>query len=490
MVIVPLFVNAQSISDAINWSFENESGNARYESMSGAFGALGGNLSAISNNPASGAVFELSRLGFSLISNDNSLTSSYTSNQNTISSGNSTYQAGLIYVFKNYGSGNLNKFSLGLNFQTISNFTNEIKISGRSQNSVDTFFINNAIGVNLNNISVGSNETTSGVYKWLGDNLGYYAQQAFLGYQSYLLNYDTENNSFFSLAKYENGVNQDHLIFSSGFNNQASLNLSWQFKDNLYWGVNLNFNDVLVEKELRHVESNFDSDSPITDIDFRNYLTTNGNGFSVQAGLIYKIGTVRLGVSYSTPTYYNFEDNLEQYIKTRSIDVDNVTYTDIVDPNVTNVYLYDFKSPSKLAFSGAAVINNMLIISADITNKNYSQSEFKHRNFNVYESLNNAIQKNLKNAMDYKIGSEIKLNKFSMRAGYKALNNPYQNSEKKYLTSQSFGLGYNFSASTLDFAIINSKRNYDYQLFDTGLTDLANISHEEIKVILSYNIIF
>ncbi len=47
MVLVPLFINAQSVSDAINWSFENESGNSRYESMAGAFGALGGNLSAI-----------------------------------------------------------------------------------------------------------------------------------------------------------------------------------------------------------------------------------------------------------------------------------------------------------------------------------------------------------------------------------------------------------------------------------------------------------
>ena len=77
MVLVPSFINAQSITDAINWSFENESGNSRYESMAGAFGALGGNLSAVSNNPASGAVFELSRFGVSLIVNNNSTESIY-----------------------------------------------------------------------------------------------------------------------------------------------------------------------------------------------------------------------------------------------------------------------------------------------------------------------------------------------------------------------------------------------------------------------------
>jgi hypothetical protein len=304
------------------------------------------------------------------------------------------------------------------------------------------------------------------------------------------LNYNSELGSFYSLAKYDNGVNHDHQIFSSGFNNQVSFNLSWQFKENLYMGLNLNFYDVLAEKEIRHIESNFDSDSPITDIDFRNYLTTNGQGISIQGGMIYKIGTVRLGLSYSSPTYYNFEDNLEQYIKTSSIDVDNVSYTDIVDPRITNIYNYDFKSPSKLTFSGGVVINNMIILSADIISKNYSKSEFKHQNDGVYNYLNNAIAKNLANVLDYKIGTEIKFNQFSIRGGYKALNNPYTNIEKKYVTTQSFGFGYEFNSATLDLAVINSKHDYGYQLFDTGLTESANINNKLLKVVLSYNIVF
>ena len=490
LVLIPFFVSGQSISDAINWSFENESGNARYQSMAGAFGALGGNLSAISNNPASSAVFELSRFGVSLVVNNNNSDAIYNNNKNSLSSENSNYQAGLVYVFKNYGNGNLNKFSIGVNFQSIANFNDEIKISGRSKKSVDNFFINNSLGVNVNNISVGSNESVRGVYKWLGDNIGYYAQQAFLGYQSYLLDYDSETSSFTSLAKYENGVDHDHSIFSSGFNNKASLNLSWQYKGNFYWGINLNFHDILVEKELRHVESNFDSDSPITDIDFRNYLTTNGSGISIQGGLIYKLKSIRLGLSYTTPTYYSFEDNLEQYIKTSSVDVDGNIFTDIVDPQIINLYDYDFRSPSKLSFSVASIINNMIIISADLVSKDYSNSKFKHDNDGLYNGLNSAIGKNLASVLDYKIGTEIKLNQFSLRGGLKTSNNPYNTKEKKYITSQTIGLGYDFNGSTLDFAVINSKYNYNYQLFDTGLTDSANIETNQLKLIFSYNIIF
>ena len=179
---------------------------------------MGGNLSAISKNPASGAVFELSRFGGSLIANSNSTQAFYKSNVEKINSNNANYQAGLIYVFKNYGDGNLNKFSIGLNFQSQNNFNEEVKISGRGNISIDKFFLNNSIGININNISVGSNESVRGVYKWLGDNIGYSAQQAFLGYQSYLLNYDSDNNSFYSLAKYDNGVDQENFIFSEGHN--------------------------------------------------------------------------------------------------------------------------------------------------------------------------------------------------------------------------------------------------------------------------------
>ena len=47
----------QNISDALNYSSDSHQGTARFNSMSGAFGALGGDLSAIAINPAGSAVF-------------------------------------------------------------------------------------------------------------------------------------------------------------------------------------------------------------------------------------------------------------------------------------------------------------------------------------------------------------------------------------------------------------------------------------------------
>ena len=48
---------SQEVSDALLYSQENLNGTARFRAMSGAFGALGGDLSSINVNPAGSAVF-------------------------------------------------------------------------------------------------------------------------------------------------------------------------------------------------------------------------------------------------------------------------------------------------------------------------------------------------------------------------------------------------------------------------------------------------
>ena len=49
--------SAQNINDVLRYSNERIQGSARFQGMSGAFGALGGDLSALNSNPAGSAVF-------------------------------------------------------------------------------------------------------------------------------------------------------------------------------------------------------------------------------------------------------------------------------------------------------------------------------------------------------------------------------------------------------------------------------------------------
>ena len=62
------------------------------------------------------------------------------------------------------------------------------------------FFINNSFGLNSADLSVGSNESVAEVYRYLGEYYGYSAQQSFMAYQSYLINYDESNNNLYEIT--------------------------------------------------------------------------------------------------------------------------------------------------------------------------------------------------------------------------------------------------------------------------------------------------
>ena len=56
-VFFSLSIKSQNLQEILNISLDKPNGTARFESMGGAFGALGGDLSAININPASSSVF-------------------------------------------------------------------------------------------------------------------------------------------------------------------------------------------------------------------------------------------------------------------------------------------------------------------------------------------------------------------------------------------------------------------------------------------------
>ena len=80
LFLFPSIVNSQSLNDFIRVSMDNTVGSARFQSMGGAFGALGGDLSAININPAGSAVYNNNEFGITFSNNEKTTKSSYFSN--------------------------------------------------------------------------------------------------------------------------------------------------------------------------------------------------------------------------------------------------------------------------------------------------------------------------------------------------------------------------------------------------------------------------
>ena len=131
----------------------------------------------------------------------------------------------------------------------------------------------------------------------------------------------------------------------------------------------------------------------------------------------------------------------------------------------------------------------MFIISIDVQSNNYRNGNFKNDYGDSYAILNRTINENLQNTLDFSIGSELRLNSLSLRAGVKKLENPYKSSNN-YFNSTSLGLGYDFGSSTLDLGFQLIENQYNYQFFDTGFTEAAQIQNNNFRTTLTYNIIF
>ena len=222
---------SQEIIDAVRYAQDNLSGTARFRAMGGAFGALGGDLSSININPAGSAVFSNNQIAVTLSSFNTKNNSNYFGTNTSISENSfDLNQIGGVFVFKNQNSNNnWKKISFSINYENTNNFDNSIFSSGvNPTNSVDGYFLSYANGVPL---SVLDNSNYGEL-----DNGG---QQAFLGYQAYIINPvdNTNPNNSQYVSNITSGGNyyQENGIYTNGYNGKLSFNMATSYQDKLYF---------------------------------------------------------------------------------------------------------------------------------------------------------------------------------------------------------------------------------------------------------------
>jgi hypothetical protein len=468
---------SQEISDAMRYSQDNLNGTARFKAMSGAFGALGGDFSSIGLNPAGSAVFLNNQFGITITNSDIENNSNYfgtsaTENDNSFD----LNQAGGVFVFDNQNSNSdWKKFSLALNYENTNNYNNSTFSAGTNpNNSVANYFLNYANGVPLSVLEDSSY-----------DNLDNGTQQAFLGYQGYVINpvsADASNTQYTSNVAEGGNYYQENATYSSGYNGKLSFNAATSYKDKLYIGINLNSHFTDFRRTSVFYEDNdnpLDSNYKVTRLQFNNELYTYGTGFSFQMGAIAKVtNEVRLGLAYESSTWYNLSDEFSQKLIAVSSNVDGDLPQDVVDPRITNIYApYKLQTPSKVTASFAYVFGASGLISIDYAMKNYGNTKFKPENDSYFRGLNANMSNTLDNSGELRIGGEYKINKLSLRAGYRYEQSPYKNSTTVGdLKGYSGGLGYNFGSTKLDLAYAYTERDSQQGFFPQGLTDGATIN--------------
>ncbi|KDN53702.1 OmpP1/FadL family transporter [Flavobacterium seoulense] len=489
---------SQEISNALRYSQNNPIGSARYSAMSGAFGALGGDLSSLNVNPAGSAVFVNNQLSFTFSNLDVKNNSNYFGNTTTEKANSfDINQAGGVFVFNNYQpNSNWTKIALAINYEKANDFKNAVVSAGTNPtNNISGYFLSYANeNLSRNQFGIPLSVIRNNDYF----QLNYADQQAFLGYEGYIINpeTDTDDNRVYT-SNVPEGGNYIHrnTINADGYNGKLSFNAATSYKDQLYLGLTLNshFTDFRQNSYFTERNNNTTNNpSRLINTAFENEIYTYGSGFSFQLGAIAKLNDeLRVGLAYESPTWNRFNDELRQYLYSTGYSFGNppnpdITSTDIDSNDFVIYQTYKLRTPGKITGSLAYVINKKGLISIDYSSKDYSNIEYSIEDDSRNELINSDISDELRRASEIRIGGEYKIERLSLRAGYRFEGSPYK--DKKTvgnLNGYSTGLGYNFGGTRIDVSYMYAKRNSQQGFFSQGFTDGARIGSINNNVSLS-----
>lgn len=490
--------NAQDITDGLRYSLEATSGTARYNALSGSFGALGGDLSAMIANPAGSAIFLVSNSTFTMEVDDGVNKSNYFNTYTK--SGDTDFnvnQAGAAFVFNNPNqASNWKKFTFAFNYQQIKNFDDELFINGTGNTSIGEFFVDQAQGVPLNLLQLQNGESISYLYGYLGETEGVAAQNAFLGYQGYIIEpidpTNSQNTTYYSNIASGN-FNHQYSYLAAGGNNLFTFNFSTQLTDKFYFGINLNTNTISYDRSTYLFETNSNAGSIVNQVGFENNLSARGAGFSAQIGAIMKVQeNIRFGLSFNSPTWNYISEETYQYLETRRNE-DGQSIVEIINPRVINVFQdYNLRTPGKITASAAYIFGGQGLLSFDYSYRDFSSIEFDtYDYYSYYNTVNSEINQSLHGVSSFKIGSEFRIKQISLRGGYRYEESPYKNKVTLGdLNAFSLGLGYNLGNYNIDFSYARAEQDANSQLYSSDLASGADIETISNNYVLTFGFKF
>ena len=320
-------------------------------------------------------------------------------------------------------------------------------------------------------------ESVQSVYKLLGDEYGFADQQAFLGYQSFIINPDIDN-FYKSNAEYSS-VSQSIDSSRKGFHNKHSFNISTTVNENFLVGLNINLHEFIFEEIKTFDEFNYDSESSVRRILFFDDLFTNGVGTSFQLGTLINLSRLRVGLSYNSPTWFSIEDETLQSIKT-DIRTDDIITEYEVDPKTINYYGdYKIKIPSKTTFSLAYIFGSRGLVSLDYEYSKPNNTKFddEEGNDSYLFRLNGAILGGFsQSSSSLRLGGEYRIKNYSLRIG--SFNyDRILDSKKNKIKGISIGLGVTFGYFDIDVGYTRYNNYFTNSLFSNGLNTVYSVEN-------------
>jgi hypothetical protein len=472
--LVAMFSNAQTDVDAFRYSGESITGTARFTSMAGAFGALGGDFTSLSHNPAGIAIYRTSEFTFSpsmYFNSSNSVfnNSQYHSDKSNFNIGN----AGLVFthiISNNPTSDGWKSWNFGVGYNRLDNYHSRSGYEGVNQSSsmLDNFA-----------------ETANGQNY---DQLDPYYE--YLAYATYLINPDSMNQYKSVVAA--GNVIQHRNDEAYGANGETVFSFGGNYSNKLYLGATMGL------QFLRYEYTSFYEEKDNNPLDTLNYwnmvenLETHGSGINFKFGMIYKpIDALRIGAAIHSPTWFVLHDDFSNNM-TSKFDAGFNEHSD----SPFGEYDYDYTKPFKAIGSLAYVFGKQGLISADYQYTDYGDAHFDSPG-ESFNGVNNTIQRKYNGVHTIRAGGELILQDVTFRGGFSMstspLNDAYRAGSSDFSKrSYSGGIGFRPGKLFFDIGYIYTVSDQYFQPYSLETIDVPGAKSKVVSsnVVATFGIKF
>lgn len=451
---------AQNQWDVLRYSQTDIFGSARFEAMSGSFGALGADISAIQINPASMGRFSASNFLLSFnnryIQNEsfyNGTTQNTTENKFTLN--------GLGVVFANdlsgKGSGKRKFGQFTIAYTRLKNFSNFQSYEGQNFYSLLDVFANDGYGIIPDDIYDARPFTTG------------------LAYDVFALDYNASTGEY--VSRLTNGdMYHKRDITSKGGMGEFHIGYSENLMNTFYYGASLGIRRVKFGQSFEHHETLLDTlGTSLRYFDYLYDLTTKGVGLNVKLGLLYlPRQDIRIGLAFESPTVLRLEDNWSANMTAMHNDGLKSVLPEYVP---TGKFEYKIKTPMKLRASLAYVFLMRGAINVDVEMVRYNRGKLKPQiqdmysgNIYYFNVENEAVESMYKTTINTRVGVEYMVFRdVFLRGGIAFLPQPYANGvadDLKMNMNYSVGLGWENNWLYVDASYRLVQLHQEYYAFD------------------------
>ncbi len=476
------FSFGQYVDQALIFSQQNFGSTARSKGMGNAFGAIGGDFSSLSINPAGLGIYIRSELSTTADILGVTSTKATYQGQSTDARNNNFSFRNFGYVFANplqdVGSG-LVSFNFGIGFNKLNNFNQTISVgANNSPHSRMDVFAESTNGITSSNLFDENNPYQNNV-PW----------ESKLAWENYLIDVanpdiDGVGNSYQSLLYQNELVNQNHTVNKEGFLNEYVFSAGANFNHKLYLGATLGMQDLYYNES-----STYSEDGGFGYFDYSNTSTTRGIGYNLKLGAIYKpVPELRLGLALHTPTFFDFKESYSSVMSSNLKDVSADANGNHKAESPLGDYGYKMDTPTRLIGSAAYQFGKKGMISVDFEKVDFSGMQYRNgRDGYNFTSENGTIKSIYQSTSNIHLGGEFKpVDAVSLRAGYELFGNPYKESGNFSFSTINAGIGYRIDNVAFDLSYSLGKRK-DYNYIYTS-NDPVKYQRNNNEIVLTMSI--